>query len=89
MKPECKLTISPGYLFVTFMFLVLMVFPLKGLSQDFRPTEEKLMKEAEENIEKFRKGDVSIQFKSRDGKRRVFLVHVSRNEENKWVFTID
>ena len=67
MKPECKLNPGPDYLFV-FMFLVLMLSPLEGLSQDVKQTEEKLMKQAEENIEKFRKGDVSIQFRSRDGK---------------------
>jgi GH35 family endo-1,4-beta-xylanase len=68
MKPECKLNPGPDYLFVLLIFLVLLLSPLKGLSQDVKQTEEKLMKQAEENIEKFRKGDVTIQFRSRDGK---------------------
>jgi endo-1,4-beta-xylanase len=43
------------------------LFPLSALSQDVRQTEARMMKQAEENIEKFRKGDVTIQFKTRDG----------------------
>ncbi len=41
---------------------------LKVISQDVKQTEERMMKQAEDNIEKYRKGDVSIQFKTRDGK---------------------
>ena len=37
-------------------------------SQDVKQTEARLMKQADENIEKYRKGDVTIQFKTRDGK---------------------
>jgi GH35 family endo-1,4-beta-xylanase len=40
--------------------------PLGALSQDVRQTEARMMKQAEENIEKYRKGDVIIQFKTRD-----------------------
>ena len=68
MKPECKLNPGRDCLFVPFIFLALLLSPSKGLSQDVKQTEENLMKQAEENIEKFRKGDVSIQFRSRDGK---------------------
>ena len=38
------------------------------LSQDVKQTEARLMKQADENIEKYRKGDVMIIFKTRDGK---------------------
>jgi len=50
---------------VLFAFLFLT---LKLSSQDVRQTEARMMKQAGENIEKFRKGDVSILFKTRDGK---------------------
>jgi GH35 family endo-1,4-beta-xylanase len=34
-------------------------------------------------------GEYDVTLLTPDGKRRVFPVHVSRNEENKWVFTLD
>src|ERR1035437_843777 len=37
-------------------------------AQDVKQTEANMMKQADENIEKYRKGDVIIQFKTRDGK---------------------
>jgi endo-1,4-beta-xylanase len=40
---------------------------LNIMSQDIQQTEARMMKQAEENIEKYRKGDVTIQFKTRDG----------------------
>ena len=45
----------------------LCLSPLAALPQDVRETEARMMKRAEENIEKFRKGDIVIQFKTRDG----------------------
>jgi GH35 family endo-1,4-beta-xylanase len=42
--------------------------PLAALPQDIRQTEARMMKQAEENIEKFRKGDVTIQFRTPDGR---------------------
>jgi len=54
---------------LVFSLLALLAFlPVKGFSQDVKHTEEKMMKQADENIEKYRKGDVSIQFKTSDGK---------------------
>ena len=54
---------------LTYVILAsLYYFPLNVLSQDVQQTEARMMKQAGENIEKFRKGDVSIQFKTRDGK---------------------
>ena len=44
------------------------LFPLAALSQDVRQTEARMMRQAEENIEKYRKGDATIQFKTQDGK---------------------
>jgi endo-1,4-beta-xylanase len=41
---------------------------LNILSQDVQQTEARMMKQAGENIEKYRKGNVTIQFKTRDGK---------------------
>ena len=46
----------------------LLVLSEKIQSQDVKQTEARLMKQADENIEKYRKGDVAIQFKTRDGK---------------------
>jgi endo-1,4-beta-xylanase len=37
-------------------------------SQDVKLTEARLMKQADENIEKYRKGDIIVQFKTSDGK---------------------
>ena len=47
---------------------VMSVFTYSVHSQDVKQTEAKMMKQADENIEKYRKGEVSIQFKTRDGK---------------------
>jgi GH35 family endo-1,4-beta-xylanase len=44
------------------------IFPLNALSQDVRQTEARMMKQAEQNIEKYRKSDVTVQFKTRDGR---------------------
>jgi GH35 family endo-1,4-beta-xylanase len=41
---------------------------LKVLSQDVQQIEARMMKQAEENIEKYRKGDVTIRFITREGK---------------------
>ncbi len=46
----------------------LFIFPPEGFSQDVIQTEKKMMEQAAQNIEKYRKGDVTIQFKSPDGK---------------------
>jgi endo-1,4-beta-xylanase len=37
-------------------------------AQDVKATEARLMKQADENIEKYRKGDITIRFLSKDGK---------------------
>jgi endo-1,4-beta-xylanase len=68
MKTEYFPNLKHRYMIVSLIISFFLSTSLNGLSQDIRKTEEKLMKQAEENIEKFRKGDVSIQFKSRDGK---------------------
>ena len=47
---------------------VLFVFPAKGSSQDVQQTEARMLKQAEANIEKFRKGDVTVQFRTPDGR---------------------
>jgi endo-1,4-beta-xylanase len=49
-----------------FLAAYLVSFPL--LAQDPKSTEDQMMKQANENIEKFRKSDVTIQFKTADGK---------------------
>lgn len=48
--------------------LLLFFLSVNIQSQDVKQTEARLMKQADENIEKYRKGDVIIQFKTRDGK---------------------
>ena len=50
------------------LFSVFSLLPVSGFSQDVKQTEAKMMKQADENIEKYRKGDVIIQFNTRDGK---------------------
>jgi GH35 family endo-1,4-beta-xylanase len=50
------------------ILIVLVLLPLKAMGQDVQQTEARMMKQAGENIEKYRKGDVTIQFKTRDGK---------------------
>jgi GH35 family endo-1,4-beta-xylanase len=47
---------------------VLLCFPLKMMCQDVQQTESRLLKQAGENIEKYRKGDVTVSFKTLDGK---------------------
>lgn len=55
-------------LFASALFAALFVFHSNCFSQDVQQTEARMMKQADENIEKYRKGDVSVQFKTRDGK---------------------
>ncbi len=45
-----------------------LLFPSGALSQDVRQTEARMMRQADENIEKYRKGDAAIQFKTQDGR---------------------
>lgn len=51
-----------------FILSAICVFPLRVLAQDVQQTEARMMKQADDNIEKYRKGDVNILFKTRDGK---------------------
>lgn len=67
MKTEYIFKFDPRYLFRALFILTLLTFSLRGMPQDVKQTEARLMKEADENIEKFRKGDVTIKFKSGDG----------------------
>lgn len=46
---------------------VLCAFPVMGRAQDVRQTEAAMMKQADENIEKIRKDEAALQFKTRDG----------------------
>ncbi len=52
----------------SFIFILLSLLSLVCYSQNVEEIEEKLLKEADENIEKFRMGDVLIQFKDQNGK---------------------
>jgi GH35 family endo-1,4-beta-xylanase len=47
---------------------ILYFIPASIFAQDVAQTEARMMKQAGENIEKYRKGDATIQFRSRDGK---------------------
>lgn len=54
---------------LSFLLPLIFFFVSDSLrSQDVSQTETRLMKQADENIEKFRKGDAVIQFRTRDGK---------------------
>ncbi len=57
-----------GYLIASLLLSIFVLSPLSGFSQDVRQTEEKMMRQADQNIEKYRKGDVIIGFVSNDGK---------------------
>lgn len=51
---------------LTIVIFSALAFP--GFSQDVSKTEARLMKRADENIEKYRKGDALVQFKTSSGK---------------------
>ena len=51
-----------------FLLVPFLCLTIKGFSQNVQQEEEKLLKQAEENIEKYRKGDVVIQFLNPEGK---------------------
>jgi endo-1,4-beta-xylanase len=62
-------TILKSGILASGIILFMLLFPsAKIQSQNVRETEARLMKQADENIEKYRKGDVSVQFKTKDGK---------------------
>jgi len=64
-----NITIIRNELFIFLVFLTsIFLLPVKIFSQDVKQTEDKMMKQADENIEKYRKGDVTIGFVSSDGK---------------------
>ncbi len=65
---KIKSNLKSGALSALTILAAAFLFPLDALSQDVGQTEARMMKQAEENIEKFRKGDVTIQFKTRDGR---------------------
>ncbi len=53
----------------TVLLFIVMANPIASLkAQDVKNTETAMLKQAEENIEKYRKGDVRIMFKTSDGK---------------------
>lgn len=61
------ITDNPVILIAFALISFILFSPQSGFSQDVKQTEARMMKQADENIEKYRKGDVSIQFKTRDG----------------------
>ncbi len=66
MKKICNLKLKA---FLPCVLVAALCFPSSNaLPQDVQQTEARMMKQAEENIEKYRKGDVTVQFKTRDGK---------------------
>jgi len=50
------------------LFILAFVFSLQAQPQRVKEVEDRLMKQADENIEKYRKGDVSVRFITNDGK---------------------
>jgi endo-1,4-beta-xylanase len=58
---RCKAVIS------TILSFVLIFHTAISRSQDVKQTEARMMKQVDENIEKYRKGDAVIQFKTKDG----------------------
>ena len=52
----------------TILFILAFAFSLQAQPQRVKEVEDRLMKQAGENIEKYRKGDVSVRFVTNDGK---------------------
>lgn len=50
------------------LFILALVSSLQAQSRQVKEVEDRLMKQAEGNIERYRKGDVSVRFVSKDGK---------------------
>jgi endo-1,4-beta-xylanase len=50
------------------LFVLAFVFSLQAQPQRVKEVEDRLMKQADANIEKYRKGDVSVRFLTTDGK---------------------
>lgn len=65
MKTNCSFRFK---MLLALAIVIQYFIPLNILAQDVQQTEARLMKQARENIEKYRKGDATIQFKTRDGK---------------------
>jgi GH35 family endo-1,4-beta-xylanase len=69
-----------------FAIIVFSLAPLKVVSQDVKETEKKMMKQADENIEKYRKGDVTIQFIAPDGKPLIDATVEIRQKTHDFLF---
>lgn len=65
------------------MIVIFGTLTITGFTQDVKEIEAQLAKRADENIEKYRKGDALIQFKTRDGKvlKNASLKVVQTNHE--------
>jgi GH35 family endo-1,4-beta-xylanase len=50
-----------------FLLITILCLPIGVFSQNVEEVEQKLLKQAEDNIEKYRKGDVVIQFLDQEG----------------------
>jgi len=68
MIMETIKNLKSGLIFTAALLYSLFFISSTLKAQDVKQTEERLMKQADENIEKYRKGDVAIIFKSKDGK---------------------
>ncbi len=53
---------------VAILFALTFVASLQAQPQSVKEVEDRLMKQADQNIEKYRKGDVSVRFVTIDGK---------------------
>lgn len=73
-------------LFLSALLTTQVMFLAEGFSQDVEQTEAKLMKKAGDNIEKYRKGDVTIGFKTKDGKGISNLKVNVRQESHDFLF---
>lgn len=51
----------------TMLSAILLTTSLKGQKTDVKDAEDQIMKQADVNIEKYRKGDANIQFRTKDG----------------------
>jgi len=57
-----------GKVYISFLMLAVLMPVYQAFTQSVQEVESSLLKQADENIEKYRKGDVSVQFITRDGK---------------------
>jgi hypothetical protein len=63
-----KINKDPMALWPCLLLAALCLLPSTARAQDVQQTEATMMKRADENIERYRKGDATVRFMTRDGR---------------------